>query len=47
MAIQRIIDNEGLPRRDNGDPLQLALQPDYKPAPQPVGIPVTVGGQQI
>src|SRR5436305_15310357 len=47
MAIQRIIDNEGLPPKGQRRSLQLALQPDYKRAPQPVGVPVTVGGQQI
>jgi len=47
MAIQRIIDNEGLPPSGQRRPLQLALQPDYKPAPQPVGIPLTVGGRGI
>ena len=50
MAIQRIIDEEGLPpgggvRR----PLQVAVEPSYKPAAQPVGagIPLTVGGKAM
>jgi NADH-quinone oxidoreductase subunit B len=45
MAIQRIVDQDGLPpvgpdgkRR----PLQMALEPNYQPRPQPV--PLTVGG---
>jgi len=45
MAIQRIIDNEGLPPSGQRRPLQLAVQPDYKPAPQPVGVPITLGGR--
>jgi hypothetical protein len=45
MAIQRIIDNEGLPPEGIRRPLAIAVQPDYKPAPQPVGVPITVGGR--
>src|ERR1700749_2809271 len=47
MRLQRIIDNEGLPPSGQRRPLQLALQPDYKPAPQPAGIPITLGGRAI
>jgi NADH-quinone oxidoreductase subunit B len=41
MAIQRIIDNEGLESAAKRRPLQLAVEPTYKPAPQPVplGLP--------
>src|SRR3954462_2915079 len=45
MAIQRIIDEDGLPPAGKRRPLQLAVEPDYKPVPQPV--PVTVGGQAL
>jgi NADH-quinone oxidoreductase subunit B len=48
MAIQRIIDQEGLPPTGGvRRPLQLAVEPSYKPTPQPVGagIPLTVGGK--
>ncbi|MHC4833370.1 MAG: NADH-quinone oxidoreductase subunit B [Planctomycetota bacterium] len=43
MAIQRIIDNDNIPRGPDGKrlPLQIALQPNYAPKPQPIG--VTVG----
>ncbi|MFM1889604.1 MAG: NADH-quinone oxidoreductase subunit, partial [Planctomycetota bacterium] len=43
MAIQRIIDNDNIPRDPDGKrlPLQIALQPNYSPRPQPIG--VTVG----
>jgi NADH-quinone oxidoreductase subunit B len=48
MAIQRIIDSEGLPPAGQRRPLQLAVEPSYKPTPQPVGgIPLTVGGRAI
>jgi hypothetical protein len=44
MAIQRIIDEDRIP--PNGPdgrrvPLQLAIQPNYQPKPQPV--PVSIG----
>src|SRR4051812_47324783 len=42
MAIQRIIDEEGLPPAGKRRPLQVAIEPSYKPTPQPV--PLTVGG---
>jgi NADH-quinone oxidoreductase subunit B len=46
MAIQRKIDEEGLPpggaRRM---PLQLAIEPSYRPAPQPAIL--TVGGRSV
>jgi len=48
MAIQRIIDSDGLPPAGKRRPLQLAVEPSYKPAAQPVGgIPLTVGGRAI
>jgi NADH-quinone oxidoreductase subunit B len=47
MAIQRIIDSEGLPPSGKRRPLQLAIEPSYNPAPQPVGTPVTIGGRPI
>jgi NADH-quinone oxidoreductase subunit B len=43
MALQRIIDEEGLPPSGHRRPLQLAIEPSYKPAAQPV--PLTVGGR--
>jgi NADH-quinone oxidoreductase subunit B len=45
MAIQRIIDQEGLPPNGKRRPLRVAVEPDYKPAPQP--IPITLGGRPI
>jgi hypothetical protein len=42
MAIQRIIDEEGLPAAGRRRPLQIAVEPSYAPAPQPV--PLTVHG---
>jgi NADH-quinone oxidoreductase subunit B len=47
MAIQRIIDEDGLPPAGRRSPLQLALEPSFRPAAQPVGIPITVGGRQV
>ena len=47
MAIQRIIDSDGLPPSGKRRPLQLAVEPDYKPAPQPMSVPVTVGGRPL
>jgi NADH-quinone oxidoreductase subunit B len=43
MAIQKVIDNDHLPRDPNGKrlPLQLAVGPNYKPGPQPMD--VTIG----
>jgi len=43
MAIQRIIDEDGLPKGPRR-PLQVAVQPSYQPAAQPVAVPLTVGG---
>ena len=43
MAIQRIIDEEGMPPAGKRRPLQLAVEPSYVPRPQPV--PLTVGGR--
>ena len=45
MAIQRIIDEDGLPPAGKRRPLQVAVEPSYRPTPQPV--PLTVGGTQI
>jgi NADH-quinone oxidoreductase subunit B len=45
MAIQRIIDEDGLPPAGRRRPLNVAVEPSYKPAPQP--IPVTVGGRAV
>jgi NADH-quinone oxidoreductase subunit B len=47
MAIQRIIDEDGLPPAGKRRPLQLAVETNYKPAPQPVGVGVTVGGRAV
>jgi NADH-quinone oxidoreductase subunit B len=47
MAIQRIIDVDGLPPEGKRRPLQLAVEPSYNPAPQPVGVPLRVGGQPV
>jgi len=43
MAIQRIVDEENIPRGPDGKrlPLEIALQPNYNPRPQP--LPVSVG----
>jgi NADH-quinone oxidoreductase subunit B len=40
MAIQRIIDEDGLPPAGKRRPLQLAIEPSYRPAAQPV--PLTI-----
>ena len=42
MAIQRIIDNDNLPRDPDGKrlPLQLAVKPNFQPAPQPVEVSI-------
>jgi NADH-quinone oxidoreductase subunit B len=46
MAIQRIIDEDGLPKRGvRRRPLQIAIEPGYLPTPQPV--PLTVGGRTV
>lgn len=43
MAIQRIIDEDNIPKGPDGKrlPLQIAVEPNYTPRPQPV--PLTVG----
>jgi len=43
MAIQRIIDRDNIPYDDRGKriPLQIAIEPNYEPRPQPID--VTVG----
>src|SRR5207244_7365155 len=45
MAIQRMIDSEGMPPAGRRRPLAIAVEPTYKPRPQPVG--VTVGGSAV
>ena len=42
MAIQKIIDNDNLPRDPDGKrlPLQIAVQPNFQPAPQPVDVSI-------
>jgi NADH-quinone oxidoreductase subunit B len=45
MAIQRIIDTDGLPPSGQRRPLQVQIEPSYVPAPQPVGL--TVGGRAV
>jgi NADH-quinone oxidoreductase subunit B len=40
MAIQRIIDQDGLPPTGERRPLKLAVEPTYIPKPQPVGLPM-------
>jgi len=48
MAIQRIIDEQGLPPTGmKRRPLQIAVEPGYRPTPQPLPIGVTVGGRAI
>ena len=44
MAIQRIIDQDNIPYDGDGKrvPLQLAIPPNYEPAPQPVEVSVGV-----
>jgi NADH-quinone oxidoreductase subunit B len=46
MAIQRIVDEEGLPPRGKRRPLQIAIEPSYVPSPQPM-VPITVGGRGL
>lgn len=45
MAIQRIIDTDGLPPAGKRRPLQIAVEPSYKPVPQPT--PITIGGRPV
>src|ERR1700742_5111775 len=45
MALQRVTAEAARPPKGKPRPLQIALEPSYKPAPQPVGI--TVGGQLL
>jgi hypothetical protein len=47
MAIQRIIDEDGLPPEGRRRPLQLAVEPSYNPAAQPVRVPLQVGGRPV
>jgi len=46
MAIQRIVDEEGLPPKGKRRPLQIAIEPSYVPSPQPT-VPITVGGRGL
>ena len=43
MAIQRIVDTDGLPPPGKRAPLQIAIEPNYTPRPQPVRL--TVGAR--
>jgi NADH-quinone oxidoreductase subunit B len=45
MAIQRIIDRDGLPPAGLRRPLKLAVEPSYVPSPQPV--PLNIGGRPV
>jgi hypothetical protein len=47
MAIQRMIDEDGFPPAGKRRPLQLAIEPNYSPAAQPAGIPITIGRRAI
>ena len=47
MAIQRIIDEDGLPPAGRRRPLQVAVEPSYNPAAQPVRVPLHVGGKPV
>lgn len=42
MAIQRIIDSDNIPTDGNGKrlPLEIALQPNYEPQPQPIDVSI-------
>ena len=40
MAIQRIIDEEGMPAAGRRRALQIAVEPSHFPAPQPVAVPL-------
>jgi NADH-quinone oxidoreductase subunit B len=43
MAIQRLVDEDGLPPSGLRRPLQIAVEPTHDVRPQPV--PLTVGGR--
>ncbi|MGB7159466.1 MAG: hypothetical protein WBD40_15470 [Tepidisphaeraceae bacterium] len=46
--MQRRVHSHGLPPAGKRRPLQLAVEPSFKPTPQPVGgIPLTVGGRAV
>jgi len=45
MAIQRIIDEDGLPPPANAARFNWRFEPSYSPAAQPAGVPVTIGGK--
>ena len=40
MALQRIVDTDGLPPPGQRAPLRIAIQPNYSPRPQPVRLTV-------
>ncbi|HEY1629604.1 MAG TPA: NADH-quinone oxidoreductase subunit B family protein [Tepidisphaeraceae bacterium] len=42
MAIQRIIDRDGLPPSGQRRPLKLAVEPSYVPSPQPVPLNINI-----
>ena len=44
MALQRIVDTDGLPPAGKRRPLQIAIQPNYTPRPQPVRLTVGAAG---
>ena len=48
MAIQRIIDEDGLPPSgQRRRALQISIQPTYSPAAQPVPVGLTLGGRPV
>ena len=48
MAIQKIIDQDGIPNAGRKRrPLRVAIEPSFVPSPQPVGVPITVGGKAV
>ena len=42
MAIQRIIDDDNIPKDQDGKrlPLNIALQPNYEPSTQPIDVSI-------
>jgi NADH-quinone oxidoreductase subunit B len=47
MAIQRIIDETGMPPRGHRRPLAVAVEPSYSPAAQPMTVPLGIGGRTV
>ncbi len=47
MAIQRIIDEEGMPPAGRRRALQLAVEPSHFPAPQPVAVPLGINRRPV